>query len=420
MEEPSLAEDLASLRIERVPLKSVPATRSAARRPSRWRMRVWPALLAVAVVLAALSLGQRLQVTDVELGSVTRQAAGAGDVVLVATGYVHALRSASLSAPVNARLVSLAVEEGAHVAAGQLLAELDPADAQAANARLRAEESEAAAKVAAAQLAVADAERKRSRQAALARGQATSLAEHADAEAALAAARQQLVVAQAERRVVSARRRAGAVDLEHTRLRAPFAGTVLRRLAEVGETVGPLSNGSGSGSAVLTLASLDALEVQADVAEAQMQRLRVGMAAEIGLDAFDGRRFAGRVTAIRRTLDRSKAAVTVRIAFVDKSADVLPDMAAKVSFLARPLDVAPAHAAPRLVVPADAVVNRDGHAIVWLASDGVARAAAVTTSGAAGAGLVALADGAPAAGSRVVRHPPAGLHDGSRVHERAR
>ncbi|MGZ3425311.1 MAG: efflux RND transporter periplasmic adaptor subunit, partial [Polyangia bacterium] len=232
-----------------------------------------------------------------------------------------------------------------------------------------------------------------------------------DAKARLDTAQSTLVSAQADVRAVEARQSAVAVQLENTKVRAPFAGTILRKLSEVGEVLPP------AGTGIVTLASLDDLEVQADVAEAQFHKVKVGTPAEIILDAFPDKRFRGQVSELRQLVDRSKAAVTVKVKFTDSSAGVLPDMAAKVSFLTKALDDASLKAAPKLIVPADAVVDASGRKVVFTIDDGHAKALPVTVQGPFGDGTVELAAG-PMTGTRVIRRPGDRIRDGVSVKEK--
>jgi RND family efflux transporter MFP subunit len=221
--------------------------------------------------------------------------------------------------------------------------------------------------------------------------------------------------AEADVRAVEARQSAVSVALENTKVRAPFGGTVLRKLVEVGEVIPPFTL-----TGIVTLASLDDLEVQADVAEAQFHKVKVGTPAEIILDAFPDKRYRGKVSDLRPMVDRSKASVTVKVRFTDKADGVLPDMAAKVSFLTKALDDASLKAAPKLVAPADAVVERDGKRVVFTVEDERAHAVPVTVKGPFGDNNgLELSDG-PTTGTRVIRRPDDKIREGVTVKEKKR
>jgi len=208
------------------------------------------------------------------------------------------------------------------------------------------------------------------------------------------------------------------VNLENCYVRAPFDGRITQKLTDIGEIVfGALSAGTGGRGGIASLADFSTLQVEADVSESQVAKLALGTPAEIVLDAFPDRRYRGKVAEVRPRVDRAKATVTVKVAFVDDPRDVLPDMGAKVTFLAKELDAAQAQAAPIAAVQSDAVVERGENKVVWVvgANDEV-RAAPVVT-GAAMGGLVALREGPPA-GTKVVRRPNGDLRPGMRVKEK--
>lgn len=414
-DEDRLADELASLRLDRSPA----AGRRGARDESR-RRGLGGALVA-AVLLAALAVGGffvfregsgRIFPEEVELGAVTLMSPAQADVTLVATGYVYARHKATIAPKVAGRLARLYVDEGSVVKEGQIVAELESADARAQEAQLRADITAAKAKVERARADVEDAQTRYKRAADLLQRGAGTQAENDDARARLDAARSTLTAAEADVRAVEARQAAVAVQLENTKVRAPFSGTIIRKLAEVGESV-PSANAAG----VFTEASLDDLEVQADVAEAQFHKVKVGTPAEIILDAFPDKRFRGQVSELRQIVDRSKAAVTVKVRFTDPSTGVLPDMAAKVSFLSHALDDAALKAAPKLIVPADAVVERGGQKVVFTVDDEHAKAVPVTVKGSYSDGALELGDG-PATGTRVIRRPTDKIRDGVAVKEK--
>jgi RND family efflux transporter MFP subunit len=311
------------------------------------------------------------------------------------------------------RLSRLLVDEGDVVKENQVLAEIESADAHAQLSQLHADILASQAKIERARADVADAELKLSREDELLKRGAGTQATFDDAKVRVAAVRAQLRAAEADERATSARQAATAVALENTKVRAPFAGTIVRKLSEVGEVLSP---NSSAATGLFLIASLDDLEVQADVAEAQYVKVRVGTPAEIILDAFPDRRFRGRVNEIRQTVDRAKAAVTVKVGFVDDTKGVLPDMAAKVSFLSKALDQAALKAAPKLTAPADALADRGGRKVLLTIDDGHVRELAVTTGPLIG-NQVELTSG-PVTGTKIIRHPTEKLREGSAVKEK--
>ena len=414
-EEDRLADELASLRLDR----AKPA-RGARRQDDGGRKSGVAGWIVALLAMIALGVGGffvyregsgRIFSEDVEVGAVTLMSPAQSDVTLVATGYVYARKKATVAPKTTGRLARLFVDEGSVVKEGQLIAELESADAQAQLAQVHADIAAARAKVERARADVSDAQTRWKRESDLMQRGAGTQAALDDAKARLDTAQSTLVSAQADVHAVEARQSAVAVQLENTKVRAPFAGTVLRKLSEVGEVLPP------AGTGIVTLASLDDLEVQADVAEAQFHKVKVGTPAEIILDAFPDKRFRGQVSELRQLVDRSKAAVTVKVKFTDSSAGVLPDMAAKVSFLTKALDDAALKAAPKLIVPADAVVESGGRKVVFMIDDGHAKALPVTVRGPFSDGAVELADG-PMTGTRVIRRPGDKIRDGVSVKEK--
>ncbi len=405
-DEQQLTSQLASLQLKR----DEPATGG--------RGRVGRVLVAI-VVLVGLGVGawaifnrteQKLFPEEADLGAVTLVSPSQENVTLVATGYVNSRHKATVAPKVTGRIAKLLVDEGDRVKEGQLVAELDVADAAAQLAQVRADIAAARAKVERARADLADAQLKQDREQKLSSSGAGTQAAYEDAKARVVTAKAALQSAEADASASQARYQAAAITVDNTKVRAPFDGTVIRKLTEVGE----VSNVGGQG--IFLIASLADLQVEADVSESQLAKVRVGTPAEILLDAFPDKRFRGEVREIRQTVDRSKAAVTVKVRFKDATDGVLPDMAAKVSFLAHALDDAALKLAPKLVAPADAVVERGGRKVVLAVEDGRLHEVPVVTGAPIGA-MVEITAGPPS-GTRVVRNPSPKLHEGSAVKEK--
>jgi HlyD family secretion protein len=380
-----------------------------------------PAWVVVPLVLALLGVGGfylyregsgRIFAEEAELGAITLMSPQQQDVTLVATGYVYARKKANVAPKAAGRVAKFYVDEGSVVKEGELIVELEAADAQAQQAQVRADIAAARAKVESARASFSLADTQLKRENALFAKEASTQAAHDDAQNRYDAAKVMVTSTEADVKAIESRMAAVAVALDNTRVRAPFAGTVLRKLVEVGEVIPPFTL-----TGIVTLASLDELEVQADVAEAQFHKVQVGTPAEIILDAYPDRRYRGKVSDVRPMVDRSKASVTVKVRFTDKAPGVLPDMAAKVSFLTKALDEAALKAAPKLIVPADAVVERDGRRVVFTIAEDHAHALPVTVKGPFGDGQLELADG-PVTGTRVVRHPNDDVREGVAMKEK--
>ncbi len=167
-------------------------------------------------------------------------------------------------------------------------------------------------------------------------------------------------------------RRVAQANLENTLIRAPFAGTVLRQEAEVGEVVAPSVGGGLTRGAVVTMADLATLEVEVDVNEAYIARVRRSQPARITLDAYPDTAFRGTVRQVVPTADRQRATVQVKVSIIERDPRILPEMAARVDFLEPDVPRADTAATrpPIVRVPSTAVREEGGTSIVWLVRDG--------------------------------------------------
>src|SRR3989441_9603859 len=348
--------DLTALRINRSP---EPAGAAPTRRTGRWLAIGLPAaailVLAAVGLISAGALGSAIPVHLTSAAMVSPVRAGA---VLVASGYVVAQRKAAVASKGTGRLVYLGVVEGDRVRAGQVIARVEDAD-------VKAQLAQAQANVQLSRAELHDAERSLARERFLSDSGASSQASLDAAEA-----RDQRVkagIAAAEAAVEAAQ-----VALENTVIRAPFDGTVLTKNADVGEVVAPLAASAFSKSAVVTMADLRSLQVEADVAESNLEAISLDQPCEIVLDAYPDVRYPAIVARVVPTADRAKATVQVKVAFRSYHARGLPEMSAKGHFLPRPSRVA-VGTQPVLVVPGTAVVERNGRSVVFVVERGRAR-----------------------------------------------
>ena len=235
------------------------------------------------------------------------------------------------------------------------------------------------------------------------------MARHDKATAALASLRAQIGVAEANLR-------AADVAVEQTLIRAPFTGVVLTKNANVGDILTPFSAASGTTGAVVTMADMTTLEVEADVSESSIAQISVGQPAEVQLDAFPALRLAGHVNRIVPDVDRSKATLLVKVQFDETDPRLLPDMSAKVAFLSRRLESS--ERTPVAAVRPEAIVTRGGKKYVFVVSTPASDAAghAVMTEVQVGSRigeLVRIQGVAP--GARIVIGAPNDLADGALV-----
>jgi RND family efflux transporter MFP subunit len=211
--------------------------------------------------------------------------------------------------------------------------------------------------------------------------------------------------------VAKANLRAAQVAVDQTVIRAPFDGIVLTKSANVGDVVTPFSSALDTKGAVVTMADMSTLEVEADVSESSLAKVMVGQPCEVQLDALPGTRFRGAVSRMVPTVDRAKATVLVKVQFVDKDPRILPDMTAKVSFLEK--EVPQEQRAPVTAVQPAAIVERKGRKVAFLVANGQALETLVETAGSLG-DLVQVTKGL-VPGQKVVLKPGKNLRDGARV-----
>ncbi len=398
------------------------------RRRRPWWKRWWVWLVAV-VVVAGATMGalQRARPLAVEIGTVVAAYPSQSIAVLNATGRVVAARRASVSSKATGRLEWLGVQEGQRVKEGEVIARLENRDVAASREQAAAGVEAARANLVQGQAELADAEAALKRAQELAAKNFVSASTVDAAEARYRKARAAIESLRANVRVAEANLRAATVAFEQTLIRAPFTGIVLTKSANVGDIVTPFSSAAGTTGAVVTMADMSTLEVEADVSESSIAKIRLDQPAEIQLDAFPDLRLAGSVSRIVPTVDRSKATLLVKVRFDETDARVLPDMSAKVAFLSRPL--APDERKPVPAVRPEAIVQRDGRDFVYVvageAESAKGGAAGKATEKAAAVKLTPVAVGgkvgdlvrvdALAPGTRVVIAPPPRLADGQAV-----
>ncbi|GAP64907.1 RND family efflux transporter, MFP subunit [Mizugakiibacter sediminis] len=399
---------LKQLRIERAQREDAPA-----RRRWPWIVAAVAALLLIAAIAVAwLARGRAVAVEAV---AAVPPAADAATAVLDATGYVTARRQATVSAQITGTLTEVLIEEGDHVQAGQVLARLEDTAQRANLATARAGLAAAEALLGQYQAQLAQARRDLARQQDLIGRKLTSQQALENARTAVETLAAQLAAQRSQVELARAQVRSAEVQLDYTVVRAPFAGVVTDKAAQVGEIVSPLSAGGGfTRTGIGTIVDMDSLEVEVDVNEAYIGRVKAGQPVQAVLDAYPDWKIPAAVIAIIPAADRSKATVKVRIALKAKDPRIVPDMGVKVSFLeAAPASAAHAPAPTGVLVPASALVRRDGRDAVFVIDGDRARLRPVTAG--LGLGEMRQVTAGLEAGTRVVRQPPAALADGARV-----
>ena len=288
---------------------------------------------------------------EVKLTTATLQSSAQTNAVLTASGYVVAQRKAAVASKGMGRLVFLGVVEGDKVGMNQVIARLEDSD-------IKAQLDQAKANLKMTQAELKDAENNYNRQKSLLKTGATSQMEVDAVES-----RYNRVLAAID--VAKAQVQASEVALENTLIRAPFNGTVLTKNADVGEVVAPLGAGANSKAAVVTMADMTSLQVEADVSESNIEKIQPNQECQITLDAYPSHNYAGYVAKIVPTADRGKATVMVKVGFKNYDTRVLPEMSAKVLFLKEAMKKELENEKPNLVVPKSAVVERNGQLIAF-------------------------------------------------------
>jgi RND family efflux transporter MFP subunit len=397
--------DLTKLKIER-------GAGGKIRAPGGSRIRSILAGVLVVALLAAAGYGylsQRAQ--EVDVTTVVTAYPYQGLSVLNATGYVVPQRKAAVATKATGRVEWLGVTEGSQVREGEVLARLESRDVTAARDQAAASVRVAEANLLQGRAELTDAEAAHQRAADLYRRSFVSQATLDASEARLQKAKAGIAGLEAAITVAKANLRANDIAVDQTLIRAPFDGVVLTKSANVGDVVTPFSSALDTKGAVVTMADMATLEVEADVAESSLSKVRVGQPCEVQLDALPDTRFRGEVSRMVPTVDRSRATVMVKIRFLDLDPRILPDMTAKVSFLSR--EVPAEMRKPVTAVLPAAIQERDGRKIVYRVSEGSVDEIAVETGASIG-DLVEVTRGLKP-GDKVVLAPGRGLRDKARV-----
>ena len=411
-------------------LKELRIDRSAAAEPPPSRRGLWLGLLAAAVV-AGLGVGGWMLFggeKGIEVGTATAApiavSSGGAASVLDATGYVVARRTATVSAKITGKVREVLIEEGMRVETGQIMATLDPIDADSNRALAQSQLEAARSQVGSVQAQLKEAEANAARLGQLVGQKLVSRQQYEQSIAVRDSLRAQLITAERNAQVSSDSLRIADIGVDNTVVRAPFAGVIIAKAAQPGEIVSPLSAGGGfTRTGIGTIVDMDSLEVEVDVNEAYIGKVQPKMPVEATLNAYPDWKIPAEVIAIIPTADHGKATVKVRIALKQRDARIVPDMGVRVSFLELHQDKGAAAAAPKpvgVLVPTDAIAQRavDGKDsdVVFVVTDGKVELTPVQTGEVRGDQRVVLSGLAP--GDAVVTAPPADLQDGAAVREK--
>ncbi len=387
---------------ERKDISALKIDRSPDRSPNRWRrvmVSLFILLLIVLGVFGFFSLSANFSEPEVDVAIVTRTSGNSSNMILTASGYVVAQRKAAVASKGTGRLEFLGVEEGDQVKRGQVIARLENSDMVAALERARAE------------LMVAKADSAEAALNLLRYEMLDSL--NMTAKVNVDAAQTTYMRVLANIGTAAARIKEAEVAVENTVIYAPFDGTVLTKDADVGEIVAPFAASSNSRGAVVTIADMSSLEVETDVSESNITKVRLNQPCEIVLDAYPDQRYRGYVKKIVPTADRGKATVLTKVAFYELDNRVLPEMSAKVQFLSEEIPEGQVENQPVLTLPSTALVQRGDEMYVLMVNDEIVEERAVQTGRSMGGRTEILAG--LEQNDQVIRQPNGELKNGTRV-----
>lgn len=404
-----LSQDLASLKIDRSTRPGGGLPRSAA-----LVVLAVAALAAIGYFVVVPRVRSSLLAPEVKTGEIALVSPAQSQVELTATGYVVALVYAKVASKVPGRIAEIFVEEGQTIEKGARVARLEDVDFKSALASSRARTLATRARIAVARANLAEIRVQIEREAPLVEKGVTAKATLDDLRTRADSAAATVRAAEAEAAAADAETKALEVQLGSYEIITPISGTVVDKLVKVGEGVSP---GFGT-PGVVEVIDMTSLVVEVDVPEGRLSQVAVDGPCEIVLDAFAAKRYRGAVREIGRRVNRAKATVPVKVRFVDPPSgkeQILPEMAARVSFLASSLDPATLDVPPKLVVPANAIAQRNGGDVVFIVDENKVRMTPVKLGPPFGGGRE-LETKLPA-GTRVVLDPPSDLADGKSVKE---
>ncbi|MDD2851895.1 MAG: efflux RND transporter periplasmic adaptor subunit [Desulfuromonadaceae bacterium] len=321
-----------------------------------WRFGRWTAASVLLVVLSIVVIwifGSRTVI--IETATVSKSYPTQSFTLLNASGYVVPQRKAAVAAKITGRLEWLGVSEGKRVTGGQVIARLENLDTEALVKQSSAGVQTARANNDLARAELEDAQLFFGRQKALIQSGIISQGEYDSANARLKRARAGVAAAEASLRSAESALQGAKISFDYSFIRAPFDAVVLTKNADEGDIITPLGAAANAKAAVVTIADLSSLQVEADVSESNLALVKPGQPCEITLDAFPNDRFRGVLQTIVPTADRSKASVMIKVRFLDRDERILPEMSARVAILSH--TATQQDQQPKITLPKAAVIN---------------------------------------------------------------
>ena len=400
-----LKDDLAALRIDRQPER---------RGVGRWVLWVIILLVVGAGGVGAWQWATRERPIEVETVMVTERAAGTQAAVLNASGYVTARRRATVSSKITGKVIEVNVEEGMAVREGQVLARLDDATLRAALALAEAQVEASRRVLRETEVRLAEAKVTLGRRQQLTKEGIVTQADLDAAEAEYASLDARLAAAREQVHVVERQADLERTNLDNTIIRAPFSGVAISKDAQPGEMVSPVSAGGGfTRTGISTIVDMSSLEVEVDVNENYINRVKPQQAVTAVLNAYPDVPLPAHVITTVPAADRQKATVLVRIGFDRPDPRILPDMGVKVTFLRDPAETDMTSTRPVTLVPKAALRTEGEQTYAFVLTGNVVDRRAVKTGGADGDRVEVIAG--LQAGERVVVSPPPTLTPGAQV-----
>lgn len=397
-------EDLSKLKID----KSV----SPARMGRRRKLLYWVGALLLFVLTGFLYFqGVFSPAVQVEVFSVAKIYPSQAFTLLNASGYVVAQRKAAVASKVTGRIISLSVEEGSRVKKNEVIARMENEDALASRDQAEANLNVAHHNLEQVRAELQDATLSFNRYKDLLDKGFVAKADYDASEARYKKAIAAVAAAEAAVKANAAALQGANVMIEYSLIRAPFDAVVLTKNADIGDIVTPIGAAANAKAAVVTIADMSSLQVEADVSESNMRQIKVGQPCEIQLDALPDLRFSGVIHMIVPTADRSKATVMVKVRFIDNDQRILPEMSAKVAFLSRPTK--PEEQKPLTALNPAALLTRNGKKAVFLIKGDQAVETTVTPGEQIG-DMIEVLSGVNA-GDKIVLKPLNKIKNGSKI-----
>jgi RND family efflux transporter MFP subunit len=405
-----LSSDLASLKIDREARSGAGGGGSSAVKKGVIALVVLGAIGAAGFLgwqkVEAQVFKQEMKTSEVALISPSQ-----AEVTVTATGYVIPQRTSKVGAKLPGRLAKVLIKEGDDVKEGDVIAQLDDADAKTQIVAAGSRVGVAQARVQTARAQLAEITQQVAREKSLVASGAVGKANLDDLLARESSLREQVSAAEAEAHAAQADVGTYGVGLKDRVIVTPISGRVVTKPATVGSFVG----GVGNPDPIAEIVDFTSLMVETDVPEARLHLVKIGGPAEVVLDAYPNKRYRGIAKELGLRVNRQKATVVVKVAFADDTQGVLPEMSARVSFLSKAITDEALKEQPKKVVPAESIADRGGQKVIFTVDTGKLHQFPVKAGETKG-GMIELLDGPPP-GTKIVAKPNADTADGQRIKE---